>query len=195
MHVKFKISMIEDIELQIQMTIEHFDKAIEHLAFELNKIRAGKASPAMLNGLMVEYYGAPTPLSQIANVSTPDARTISIQPWEKKMLSAIEKAIFEANLGITPMNDGEVVRLMIPPMSEERRIAMVKQAKHAGEESRVGIRAHRHKIMDFIKKSVKDGFPEDMGKRKEDEVQKTIESYMSKIDKMIEVKEKDIMTV
>lgn len=195
MHVKFKISMIEDIELQIQITIEHFDKAIEHLAFELNKIRAGKASPAMLNGLMVEYYGAPTPLSQIANVSTPDARTISIQPWEKKMLSAIEKAIFEANLGITPMNDGEVVRLMIPPMSEERRIAMVKQAKHAGEESRVGIRAHRHKIMDFIKKSVKDGFPEDMGKRKEDEVQKTIESYMSKIDKMIEVKEKDIMTV
>jgi ribosome recycling factor len=195
LHVKFKISMIEDIELQIQMTIEHFDKAIEHLAFELNKIRAGKASPAMLNGLMVEYYGAPTPLSQIANVSTPDARTISIQPWEKKMLSAIEKAIFEANLGITPMNDGEVVRLMIPPMSEERRIAMVKQAKHAGEESRVGIRAHRHKIMDFIKKSVKDGFPEDMGKRKEDEVQKTIESYMSKIDKMIEVKEKDIMTV
>lgn len=195
MHVKFKISMIEDIELQIQITIEHFDKAIEHLAFELNKIRAGKASPAMLNGLMVEYYGAPTPLSQIANLSTPDARTISIQPWEKKMLSAIEKAIFEANLGITPMNDGEVVRLMIPPMSEERRIAMVKQAKHAGEESRVGIRAHRHKIMDFIKKSVKDGFPEDMGKRKEDEVQKTIESYMSKIDKMIEVKEKDIMTV
>ena len=111
------------------------------------------------------------------------------------MLSAIERSIFEANLGITPMNDGEVVRLMIPPMSEDRRIAMVKQAKQAGEESRVGIRAHRHKIMDFIKKKVKDGFPEDAGKRKEDEVQKSIESYMSKIDKMIEVKEKDIMTV
>lgn len=187
--------MIEDIDLHILQTVEHFDKAIEHLVFELNKIRAGKASPAMLNGLMVEYYGAPTPLSQVANISAPDARTISIQPWEKKMLSAIEKAIFEANLGITPMNDGEVVRLMIPPMSEERRVAMVKQSKAAGEESRVAIRAHRHKIMDFIKKKVKDGFPEDMGKRKEDEVQKTIESYMSKIDKMLEVKEKDIMTV
>ena len=187
--------MIEEIDFQIAQTIEHFDKAIEHLAFELNKIRAGKASPAMLNGLMVEYYGAPTPLAQVANVSTPDARTITIQPWEKKMLSAIERSIFEANLGITPMNDGEVVRLMIPPMSEDRRIAMVKQAKQAGEESRVGIRAHRHKIMDFIKKKVKDGFPEDAGKRKEDKVKKSIESYMSKIDKMIEVKEKDIMTV
>jgi ribosome recycling factor len=149
----------------------------------------------MLNGLMVEYYGSPTPLSQVANVSTPDARTIAIQPWEKKMLALIEKAIFEANLGITPMNDGEVVRLMIPPMSEERRVAMVKQAKQAGEESRVAIRAHRHKIMDFIKKQVKDGFPEDMGKRKEDEVQKTIEGYMAKIEKMLEAKEKDIMTV
>jgi len=114
--------MIEEIEMQIMQTTEHFDKALEHLAFELNKIRAGKASPAMLNGLMVDYYGSPTPLSQIANISTPDARTLSIQPWEKKMLAAIERAIFEANMGITPMNDGEVVRLMIPPMSEERRI-------------------------------------------------------------------------
>ncbi|MBK8348817.1 MAG: ribosome recycling factor [Saprospiraceae bacterium] len=187
--------MIEEIEEQIELVVEHFDKAIEHLAFELNKIRAGKASPAMLNGLMVDYYGAPTPLTQIANVSTPDARTISIQPWEKKMLASIEKAIFEANMGITPMNDGEVVRLMIPPMSEERRVTMVKQSKHAGEESRVAIRSHRHKIMDYIKKKVKDGFPEDLGKRKEDEVQKTIEGYMAKIDKMLEAKEKDIMTV
>jgi ribosome recycling factor len=187
--------MIEEIDLQIAQTAEHFDKAIEHLVFELNKIRAGKASPAILNGLMVDYYGSPTPLTQVANVSTPDARTLSIQPWEKKMLSAIEKAIFEANLGITPMNDGEVVRLMIPPMSEERRVAMVKQAKQAGEESKVAIRNHRHKIMDFIKKKVKDGFPEDLGKRKEEEVQKAIDAYMVKIDKMLESKEKDIMTV
>lgn len=187
--------MIEEIDIQIMQTVEHFDKAMEHLTFELNKIRAGKASPAMLNGLMVDYYGSMTPLQQVANVSTPDARTISIQPWEKKMLSAIEKAIFEANLGITPMNDGEVVRLMVPPMSEERRVMMVKQAKHAGEESRVAIRNYRHKIMDFIKKKVKEGFPEDMGKRKEDVVQKTVDSYMTKIDKMLEVKEKDIMTV
>ncbi|MBK8515156.1 MAG: ribosome recycling factor [Saprospiraceae bacterium] len=187
--------MIEEIEIQIEQTIEHFDKAIEHLAFELNKIRAGKASPAMLDGLMVDYYGTPTPLQQVANITSPDARTLSIQPWEKKSLAPIERAIFEANMGITPMNDGEVVRLIIPPMSEERRVYMVKQAKQAAEESRVGIRAHRHKILDFIKKQVKDGFPEDVGKRKEDEVQKTIDSYMSKIDKMIEVKEKDIMTV
>jgi ribosome recycling factor len=187
--------MIEEIDLHLNQATEHFDKAIEHLAFELNKIRAGKASPAMLNGLMVDYYGAPTPLTQVASVTTPDARTISIQPWEKKLLGAIEKAIFEANLGITPMNDGEVVRLMIPPMSEERRVSMVKQAKHAGEESRVGIRTHRHKVIDFIRKKVKEGFPEDSGKRKEDEVQKIIDNYMNKIDKMIEVKEKDIMTV
>ncbi|MBK9567372.1 MAG: ribosome recycling factor [Saprospiraceae bacterium] len=187
--------MIDEIELSIATTIEHFDKAIDHLAFELNKIRAGKASPAMLDGLMVDYYGSPTPLNQVANITTPDARTISIQPWEKKSLGPIERAIFEANMGITPMNDGEVVRLMIPPMSEERRLNMVKQAKHAAEESRIGIRAHRHKIMEFIKKKIKDGFPEDLGKRKEDEIQKTIESYMAKIEKMIEVKEKDIMTV
>jgi ribosome recycling factor len=187
--------MIEEIDMQIAQTVEHFDKAIEHLVFELNKIRAGKASPAILNGLMVDYYGSPTPLNQVANVTTPDARTVSVQPWEKKMLAAIERAIFEANLGITPMNDGEVVRLMIPPMSEERRVTMVKQAKHAGEESKVAIRNHRHKIMDFIKKKVKDGFPEDMGKRKEDEVQKTIDAFMVKIDKMLETKEKDIMTV
>jgi len=187
--------LLEEIDEHFTQTVEHFDKAMEHLAFELNKIRAGKASPAMLDGLMVEYYGSPTPLTQVANISTPDARTISIQPWEKKMLGAIEKAIFEANMGITPMNDGEVVRLTIPQMSEERRQMMVKQAKHAAEESRVGIRAHRHKMMDFIKKKVKEGFPEDMGKRKEEEVQKTIDSYMTKIEKMIEVKEKDIMTV
>jgi len=187
--------MLEEIENQIAQTYEHFDKAIEHLNFELNKIRAGRASVAMLDGLMVEYYGTPTPLSQVANITTPDARTLAIQPWEKNMLGSIEKAIFEANMGITPMNDGETVRLMIPPMSEERRIQMVKQAKHAGEESRIGIRSFRHKILDFIKKKVKEGFPEDAAKRKEDEIQKTIDSYVAKIDSLISKKEKDIMTV
>jgi len=187
--------MLEELESQIENANEHFDKAIEHLVFELNKIRAGKASPAMLNGIMVDYYGAPTPLSQVASVTTPDARTIAIQPWEKKSLGAIEKAIFEANLGITPMNDGEVVRLMVPLMSEERRIMMSKQAKASGEESKVAIRAHRHKVMDHIKKAVKDGFPEDAGKKMEEDVQKTIDSYVAKIDKTVEAKEKDIMTV
>ncbi|MBK8623661.1 MAG: ribosome recycling factor [Saprospiraceae bacterium] len=187
--------MIEEIDLQIAHLGEAAEKVMDHLAYELNKIRAGKASPAMLNGIMVEYYGAPTPLSQVANVSTQDARTITIQPWEKKMLAAIERAIFESNMGITPMNDGEVVRLMIPPMSEERRVSMVKQAKASGEEAKVGLRNHRHKVLDFIKKQVKNGFSEDMGKRKEDDVQKIIDTYVQKIDKVIEIKEKDILTI
>jgi ribosome recycling factor len=187
--------MIEEIDLQIAHLGESAEKVMDHLAYELNKIRAGKASPAMLNGIMVEYYGAPTPLSQVANVSTQDARTITIQPWEKKMLAAIERAIFESNMGITPMNDGEVVRLMIPPMSEERRVSMVKQAKASGEEAKVGLRNHRHKVLDFIKKQVKNGFSEDLGKRKEDEVQKIIDTYSQKIDKVIEIKEKDILTI
>lgn len=187
--------MLEEIDNQIQQTIETFEKTLEHLAFELNKIRAGKASPAMVDGLMVDYYGSPTPLSQVANISTPDARTISIQPWEKKMLAMIEKSIFEANLGITPMNDGEVVRLIIPLMSEDRRINMVKQAKAAGEDSKIAIRSQRHKVIDFVKKTVKDGLSEDLGKNKEEEVQKTVDSFIAKVDKMIEVKEKDIMTV
>lgn len=187
--------MIEEIDLHIAETVENFDKVLEHMAFELNKIRAGKASLSMLDGIMVEYYGSPTPLSQVATIGTPDARTLSIQPWEKKMLGVIEKSIFESNLGITPMNDGETIRLIIPPMTEERRLHLVKQAKAAGEDSKVAIRSHRHKIMDFLKKQVKNGFPEDMGKRKEDEVQKMVDSYILKLDKMVEGKEKDIMTV
>jgi ribosome recycling factor len=187
--------MIEEIEFHFEQAQEAFDKALEHLAFELNKIRAGKASPAMLNGLMLDYYGTPTLLSQVASVSTPDARTLAIQPWEKKMLGAIEKAIFEANMGITPMNDGEVVRLIIPQMSEERRISMAKQTKACGEDAKVAVRNHRHKIMDFIKKAVKDGFPEDNGKRREDAAQKLVDTYVDKIDRLVEAKEKDIMTV
>jgi ribosome recycling factor len=186
---------MEDIDLQMQVAVESFEKALDHLQFELAKIRAGKASPSMLNGMMVEYYGTPTPLTQVANITTPDARTIAIQPWEKSLLGPIEKAIFESNMGITPMNDGEIVRLVIPPNSEERRVAMVKQAKAAGEESKVAVRNSRHKIMDAIKKAVKDGYPEDMGKKREEEVQKTVDSYSQKIDKFIEAKEKDIMTI
>lgn len=189
------MGMFEEIDEQIEHLHESMEKVMDHLSFELNKIRAGKASPAMLNGIMVEYYGAPTPLSQVANVSTQDARTITIQPWEKKMLAHIEKAIFEVNLGITPMNDGEVIRLMIPPMSEDRRIVMVKQAKASGEEAKVALRNHRHKVLDVIKKQVKNGYPEDLGKRKEDDVQKIIESFVQKIDKIIEAKEKDILTI
>ena len=171
------------------------DKSMDHLKEELAKIRAGKASPALVSGLMVDYYGSPTPLSQVANIGTPDSKTIAIQPWEKSMLSVIEQSIFKANLGVTPMNDGETVRINIPPLTEERRRDLVKQAKATGEECKVSIRSERTKIMNQIKAEVKDGYPEDAGKRKEDEVQKFVNVYGTEIDNLVEVKEKDIMTV
>lgn len=174
---------------------ELMDKSIDHLQIELAKIRAGKANVGMVNGLMVDYYGTPTALTQVANVSTPDSKTISIQPWEKKLLGDIEQAIFAANLGLTPMNDGEFVRISIPPLTEERRKDLVKQARSAVEESKVGLRNARQKLMDQIKKEVKDGYPEDAGKRKEGEVEAMVKDYVSKIEKIFEAKEKDILTV
>lgn len=171
------------------------DKALEHLHSELQKVRTGKASPAMLKGIMIEYYGNPTPLAQAANIGTPDSKTISIQPWEKSLLGVIEQAIFAANLGLTPMNDGEFIRISIPPMTEERRKDMVKKAKALGEESKVSLRNERQKIMSVIKSEVKDGFPEDQGKRTEGEIEGIIKSYVEKIGKLIDAKEVDIMTV
>lgn len=188
------------------MTQEEMDKlfsdardameyAIQHLNDELSKIRTGKASPAMISGIMVPYYGSPTPLAQIANVSTADARTITIQPWEKNMISPIEKALFEANLGMTPMNNGEIIMLTIPPLTEERRRDLVKQARHLAEECKISVRSARHKVMEGIKKGVKDGYPEDLGKRRETEVQQMTNSYGEKADHLVDVKEKDILTV
>ena len=174
---------------------ELMDKSLEHLGDELSKIRAGKASPAMVSGIMVDYYGSPTPLPQIANVTTSDARTITIQPWEKKMLAQIERAIFEANLGITPMNNGEVILLTIPPLTEERRLNLVKQCKALGEDAKVSVRNIRHKLMEHLKKEVKNGFPEDLGKKKETEIQKFVDDHTEKVNKLIEAKEKDIMKV
>jgi len=174
---------------------ESMDSAIDHLKKELIKVRAGKASPAMLHGLMVDYYGTPTPISQVGNINTPDSRTLSIQPWDKSALQAIEKAIFEANLGVTPQNDGEFVRINIPPLTEERRVHLVKQTKSLGEDAKVSIRSARHKMLDFIKKEVKDGYPEDAGKRKEKDVQDLVESKSKEVDNILEAKEKDIMTV
>lgn len=171
------------------------DKALNHLKAELVKIRAGKANPSMLEGIMVEYYGTPTPLTQVANVGSPDSKTLSIQPWEKSLLGEIEQAIFKANLGLTPMNDGEFIRISIPPLTEERRKEMVKQSKGLAEEAKVSLRNTRHKLMEFVKKEVKDGYPEDAGKKKEGEIQGMINSYGTKIDELIVLKEKDIMTV
>lgn len=187
--------MEETIESTMQLGKEALEHAVEHFKFELTKIRAGKASPSMLNGIMVEYYGNPTPLNQVSNVSTPDSKTISIQPWEKNMLGPIEQAIFAANLGLTPMNDGEFVRISIPPLTEERRRQLVKQAKGLAEDSKVSLRNSRHKMIDFIKKEVKNGYPEDAGKRRESEVEEMIKEYTEKIELLLEAKEKDVMTV
>ena len=187
--------MEETIDSYFGKAKKYMDDAIEHLARELGKIRAGKASPAMLAGIHVDYYGNPTPLNQVANVNTPDSKTLSIQPWEKSMIGPIEKAIFEANIGLTPQNNGEMVMINIPPLTEERRKQMVKQSKSLGEDTKVSLRNARHKVMDFIKKEVKDGYPEDMGKRKEEELQKMVDNYGDKINDFIKRKEEDIMTI
>ncbi len=171
------------------------NKAMDHLRSELMKIRAGKATPALLDGIKVEYYGNPTPLNQVANVSVADSKTLSIQPWEKTMLAVIEQAIFQANLGLTPMNDGENIRISIPALTEERRKVLVKQAKAAGEEAKISLRNDRQKLMNVIKKEVKDGYPEDQGKKLEAQVQKMTNDFGSKVDEIVTSKEKEIMTV
>ncbi|MBK7409441.1 MAG: ribosome recycling factor [Saprospirales bacterium] len=185
----------EELDLLMEETKEGMSLALEHLQKELTHVKAGKATPAMVDGLKVSYYGTPTLLNQVSNVTTSDAKTLVIQPWEKTMLSVIEKAIFEANLGVTPMNDGEVIRLVIPPLTEERRRDLVKRVKSFGEEAKVGLRSVRHKSMDAIKKAVKDGYPEDAGKRLEGNVQQMVDDFSKKIDLMTEAKEKEIMTV
>ena len=169
--------MQDEINAHMESAKEDMEHSLEHLAKELGKLRAGKASPVMLQGVMVEYYGNPTPLSQVANISARDSSTLSIQPWEKSMIGPIEKAIFEANLGFTPQNNGESVMINVPPLTEDRRKELVKQSKAFAEEAKVSIRSARHKIMDYLKKAIKDGYPEDAGKRKEDEVEKMVQNY------------------
>lgn len=187
--------MNEEIEELFEEMELSMDDSIEHLQNELIKLRTGKASTSMLKGILVEYYGSPTVLSQVANVATADSKTLTIQPWEKSMLSPIEKAIFEANLGVTPMNNGEVIMINIPPLTEERRRELVKKAKSLGEDGKVSLRSARHKAMDHIKKMVKNGFPEDAGKRVEGKIQDKTNSFGKKVDQLIAAKEKDIMTI
>mgnify|MGYP000226649063 CR=1 FL=1 len=174
---------------------EQMQEAISHLENVLGKIRAGKANPQMLDSVHVDYYGTPTPIAQVANVNTPDARTIVVQPWEKNLIAAIEKAITDANLGLNPQNDGIVIRLSIPPLTEERRKDLVKRVKAEGEAGKVAIRNIRKDVNEKIKKQQKEGVAEDDAKTAEAEVQKVTDSYIVKVDKHIEVKEKDIMTV
>ena len=179
----------------IAQTEDAMKKAINHLEAELVKVRAGKANPNMIEGIMVDYYGNPTPINQIGNISVLDARTLSIQPWEKNMLQPIEKAIMASNIGITPQNDGANIRLFLPPLTEERRRELVKRANGEGEHSKVAIRNIRRDAIEGIKKLQKDGLSEDAGKDAEKDVQGITDKYISLVDKHLAQKEKEIMAV
>ena len=184
--------MNEEIEFILDSAKEAMNNAIEHLIKELRTIRAGKATPAMLTNIMVDYYGALTPLSQIANVTTPDPRTISVQPWEKNMLQPIEKAIQVANLGFNPMNNGDIIMINVPPLTEERRIGLAKQSKAEGEHAKVGIRNARKDANNDIKKT---DVSEDMKKIAEDDIQQLTNTYVKQIEEKLAVKEVEIMKV
>ncbi|NAS32155.1 ribosome recycling factor [Flavobacteriaceae bacterium R38] len=184
--------MNEEIDFIMDSTKEAMGGAISHLEKALVNIRAGKASPVMLNNVFVDYYGSQTPLSQVANINTPDARTISVQPWEKTMLQEIEKAIMVANLGFNPMNNGESVIINVPPLTEERRKDLVKQAKTEAEDAKVSIRNARQDANKEIKKLE---ISEDLTKNTEVDVQELTDSYIKKVDEVLTVKEKEIMTV
>lgn len=187
--------MQEEVDFILEHTQEKMQAAIDHLVKELLHIRAGKASPAMLDGVLVDYYGSMTPLSQVANVSTPDARTIAIQPWEKALIPTIEKAIMNANLGLNPDNNGEIIRINIPVLTEERRKGLVKQVHQEGEVAKVSIRTARKEANDSLKKLLKDGLSEDVEKDAENEVQNFTDDFGIKVDDLTKVKEKDIMTI
>lgn len=184
-----------DVKLVLDSTRSSMEKSISHLEMELQKVRAGKANPAMLENVMVDYYGSKVPISNTASVNSQDARTLIIQPWEKSMLTPIEKAIQSANLGFNPQNDGIIIRIMIPPLTEERRKDLTKTARGLGEDAKVGIRASRKEAMEQVKKLQKDGLPEDVVKETENKIQVLTDTHVSKVDKQIEQKEKEIMTV
>lgn len=184
--------MNEDIEFIIDSAKESMQEAIKHLEKQLVNIRAGKANPSMLSSVRVEYYGSMTPLSQVSNINTPDARTLSIQPFEKTLIKEIEKAIMNANLGFNPMNNGENVIINVPPLTEERRTQLSKQAKSEAEEAKIGVRNDRRTAMNEVKNA---DLPEDIQKDTEEEIQKLTDQFIAKIDKIYEAKEKEIMTV
>lgn len=184
--------MNEEIKFILDTAKEAMDAAIKHLEKQLVNIRAGKASPAMLGSVMVDYYGAQTPLNQVANVNTPDGRTISVQPWEKSMLQEIERGIMLANLGFNPMNNGEMIIINVPPLTEERRKTLAKQAKSEAEDAKVGVRNARKDAMNEVKKS---DASEDLQNNAEIDIQELTDSYVKRIDHILDIKEKEIMTV
>lgn len=186
---------MDTVDSILEHTNDTMQKAILHLESELTKIRAGKASPNILDGINVDYYGSPTPVNQVANVSALDARTISVQPWERNMLAPIERAILMANIGITPQNDGVQIRLFMPPLTEERRKELIKKASGEGEQSKVAIRNIRRDSIEHIKKLQKDGLSEDAAKDAEETIQETTNKYIALVDKHLAAKEKEMMTI
>jgi ribosome recycling factor len=186
---------MSDVKTVLNNTRTQMEKAISHLEAELQKVRAGKANPVMLESVLVDYYGSKVPISNTASVNSQDSRTLVIQPWEKGMLTPIEKAIQQANLGLNPQNDGVIIRIMIPPLTEERRKELTKTARSLGEDAKVGIRNIRKEAMENIKKLQKAGLPEDEAKSGEAQIQTVTDTHVSKVDKHIEQKEKEIMTV
>ena len=187
--------MNEDVELIIEETKDGMQKATDHLEHELARLRAGRATPVLLDGITVDYYGVNSPLAQVSNINTPDPKTILIQPWEKTMLGTIEKAIMAANIGLTPMNNGEVIRINIPPLTEERRHQLVKQVRNEGETAKISIRNSRKWANDELKQLLKNGLPEDLEKNAVENVQQMTAEFTAKVDKIITLKEKDVMTV
>jgi len=187
--------MSDELQLIIEESEESMDKAIDHLQAELVKVRAGKATPNIVDGIVVDYYGSPTPIQQVGNISVADARTLTIQPWEKNMLQPIERAIIAANIGLNPQNDGNMIRLFLPPLTEERRKELVKRALNEGEQSKVAIRSIRREAMEQIKKLQKNGMSEDVTKDAETNIQELTDRYISLVDKHLGTKEKEIMTV
>ena len=187
--------MNEEVKLFMDDAKEQMENALNHLENELAKIRAGRANPKILNDVLVEYYGTPTPLAQVANITSPDPRTITVQPWERQMISPIEKAIRNANLGFNPDNNGELIRINVPPLTEERRKDLVKQSRTIGETAKVSIRNARRDAIDQFKKMTKEVLPEYAAKDAEADVQKLTDAYSKKIEDMLAMKEKDIMTI
>ena len=187
--------MNEDVQLILEESKDGMGKAIERLNLELTKIRAGRATPSMLDSVKVDYYGSITPLSQVGNISTLDSKTLSIQPWEKGMLDEISKGIINSNLGLNPQNNGELIIISVPTLTEERRKELVKRARAEGENAKVRIRSQRKDANDMIKELKNEGLSEDMTKSAEDEVQEVTDNFSRKIDALVDAKEVDIMKV
>jgi len=186
---------MEEIQMFLDEAKEMMDKAINHLAGALAKIRAGKANPGMLDSIKIDYYGSLTPLNQVASINTPDAHTLMVKPWEKTIIGDIEKAIMNSDLGLNPQNDGEQVIINIPTLTEERRLSLVKQVKHEGEQGKISLRNSRHEILHSLKSLKDDGVSEDEIRIGEEKIQTLIDEYGKKIDQLLAKKEEDILTV